>query len=74
VAPIQRTCLCPSSRPHQALGGATPAEIYFERTPAHLSAVPPPRGQPGDGPAESPFRVEYLDSEQRLPVLLRNAA
>jgi hypothetical protein len=31
-------------RPHQALGGATPAEIYFDRTPSHLSAIPPPRG------------------------------
>ena len=25
-------------RPHQSLGGATPAEIYFGRTPSHLSA------------------------------------
>jgi hypothetical protein len=31
-------------RPHQGLGGATPAEIYLGRTPAHLSAIPPPRG------------------------------
>lgn len=61
-------------RPHQALGGATPAEIYFGRTPVHLSAVPPPRGRPRERPAASPFRVEYLDSEQRLKVLLRNAA
>ena len=30
-------------RPHQGLGGATPAEMYFGRTPAHLSAIPPPR-------------------------------
>jgi hypothetical protein len=50
-------------RPHQALGGATPAEIYFGRMPAHLSAIPPPRGRPGERPAESPFRIEYLDSE-----------
>ena len=33
-------------RPHQGLGGATPAEIYFGRTPSHLSAIPPPRGMP----------------------------
>jgi hypothetical protein len=31
-------------RPHQGLAGATPAEIYFGRTPSHLSALPPPRG------------------------------
>src|SRR5450830_1088981 len=41
-------------RPHQALGGATPAEIYFGRTPAHLSAIPPPRGRPGEVPMVLP--------------------
>jgi transposase InsO family protein len=61
-------------RPHQALGGATPAEIYFGRTPAHLSAIPPPRGRPGEGPTDSPFRVDYLDAERLLPVLVRKAA
>jgi len=61
-------------RPHQALGGATPAEIYFGRTPAHLSAIPPPRGRPGEGPMDSPFRVEYLDAERLLPVLAQQAA
>ena len=61
-------------RPHQALGGATPAEVYFGRTPAHLSAIPPPRGRPGEGPRDSRFRIEYLDAERRLPVLVRNAA
>jgi transposase InsO family protein/DNA-binding XRE family transcriptional regulator len=61
-------------RPHQGLGGATPAEIYFVRTPAHLSAIPPPRGRPGEGPMDSPFRVEYLDAERMLPVLVRKAA
>jgi transposase InsO family protein/DNA-binding transcriptional regulator YiaG len=61
-------------RPHQGLGGATPAEMYFGRTPAHLSAVPPPRGRPGEGPIDSPFRVDYLDPERLLPILVRNAA
>jgi transposase InsO family protein len=61
-------------RPHQALGGATPAEIYFGRTPSHLSAIPPPRGRPDEGPVDSPFRVEYLDAERMLPVLVRKAA
>ena len=61
-------------RPHQSLGGSTPAEIYFGRTPAHLSAIPPPRGRPVEGPIDSPFRVEYLDAERLLPVLVRNAA
>jgi hypothetical protein len=61
-------------RPHQALGGATPAEIYFGRTPSHLSAIPPPRSRPGEGPMDLPFRVEYLDAERLLPVLVRKAA
>jgi transposase InsO family protein len=61
-------------RPHQALGGATPAETYFGRTAAHLSAIPPPRGRPGGSPVDSPFRIEYLDPERLLPVLLREAA
>src|ERR1035437_5590094 len=30
-------------RSHQGLGGTTPAEIYFGRTPSHFSAIPPPR-------------------------------
>jgi transposase InsO family protein len=61
-------------RPHQGLGGATPAERYFGRTPAHLSAIPPPRGRLGEGPMDPPFRVEYLDAERLLPVLVRKAA
>jgi hypothetical protein len=61
-------------RPHQALGGATPTEIYFGRTPSHLSAIPPPRGGLGEGPMNSPFRVEYFDAERLLPVLVRKAA
>ena len=61
-------------RPHHALAGATPSEIYFGRTPSHLSAIPPPRGRPGDGLMNSPFRIEYLDAERLLPVLVRKAA
>jgi hypothetical protein len=61
-------------RPHQAPGGATPAEIYFGRTPSHLSAIPPPRSRPGEDPMDLPFRVDYLDEERMLPVLVRKAA
>jgi hypothetical protein len=48
--------------------------VYFGRTPSHLSAIPPPRGRPGEGPMDLPFRVEYLDAERLLPVLVRKAA
>ena len=61
-------------RPHQGLGGATPAEVYFGRAPSHLAAIPPSRGRPGEGPVDSPFHVEYLDAERLLPVLVRKAA
>jgi len=61
-------------RPHQGLGGATPAEVYFGRTPSHLSAIPPPRGRLSEGLMDSPFRIEYLDAERMLPVLVKKAA
>jgi hypothetical protein len=57
-----------------SLGSATPAEVYFGRTPSCLAAIPPPRGRPGEGPMNSPFHVEYLDAEQLLPVLVPRAA
>jgi len=61
-------------RPHRALGGATPAEVYFGIRPEHLSAVTPPRGRPGEGDTEPPFEIVYLDPQQRLPLLLPRAA
>jgi hypothetical protein len=51
------------------LGDATPEEIYFNRISSRLSAIPPPRGRPGEGPMHSPFRGEYLDAERMLPVV-----
>jgi putative transposase len=61
-------------RPHEALGGATPSEIYFGLLPAHLAAVSPPRGNPGQGPRASPFEIRFLDPERRLPFLAPRAA
>jgi len=61
-------------RPHQALGGATPAEIYFGKTPAHLSALPAPRGRPEEDTGKLPIRIAFLDPERRLPILIRKAA
>ena len=61
-------------RPHQGLGGPTPAEVYFGRTPAHLSAIPPARGRPGESPLDLPFRIDYLDAERLLPILVQRAA
>jgi len=61
-------------RPHQGLRGATPAEIYYGEKPAHLSASSPPRGLPGDGPAELHLEILYLDEDHRLPLLVDKAA
>ena len=61
-------------RPHQSLRGATPAEVYFRIPPAHLTAVPPPRGRPGDMTEPPPFNIVHLDDERRLPLLVPKAA
>jgi putative transposase len=59
-------------RPHQGLGGATPAEVYLNEPPAVKSAVPPPRKNTKAPMGEQPlpFEVVYLDPECRLPVLV----
>jgi transposase InsO family protein len=59
-------------KPHQGLGGATPAEVYFQKEPARLSAVPPPREVDPIPPPT--FVIRHLDAARRLPVLLRKAA
>jgi hypothetical protein len=61
-------------RPHQGLGGATPAETHFGQQPAHLAAVHPPRARPREGRVHSPFGIAYLDPDQMLPVLIRKVA
>jgi transposase InsO family protein len=60
-------------RPHSALGGATPAEVYYERSPACWTAEHPPRGKPGQYVPRPAFRMTYLDPERRLPILVKAA-
>jgi transposase InsO family protein/DNA-binding transcriptional regulator YiaG len=60
-------------RPHQGLGGATPAEIYFGVEPAHRCAVQPPRGRRGDPPVASPARIDFLEGDHRFPILRKVA-
>lgn len=55
-------------RPHQGLGGATPAEVYFGLRPAHLGAAQPPRGRRGGPPIRCPV-VDFLDGDERFPIL-----
>lgn len=61
-------------RPHMGLEGATPAEVYFRLRRAHRKAVHPPRGRPTAPTAPSPFEIEFLDPERRLPILVRKSA
>jgi hypothetical protein len=43
-------------------------------SPPETGSRPPPRDSPGEGPMDLPFRIEYLDAERLLPVLVRKAA
>ena len=61
-------------RPHQALAGATPAEVHFGIRRAHDAAVPPPRGRPGERSTSLGLVGVHLDPERRLPVLIPTAA
>jgi transposase InsO family protein len=63
-------------RPHAGLAGATPVEVHLGTRAAHLDAITPPRGRPGEatGIPPPPFVLRYLDPENRLPYLVRKAA
>lgn len=62
-------------RPHRGLAGATPVESMLGFAPAHLDAVPPPRGRPGEAvQASPPFELRYLRADRNLPYLVRKAA
>ena len=70
---VHRTLAYYSNRPHQGLGGATPAEIYLGLEPAHTRAVHPPRGKLGEPCAPHNVEVAFLDGDPRFPYL-RHAA
>lgn len=62
-------------RPHHGLHGATPAEAFHGLEPASKRATRAPRGRPGEGTLDVPFRIRFLDDhEKRFPVLIRAAA
>ncbi|HKV40095.1 MAG TPA: integrase core domain-containing protein, partial [Blastocatellia bacterium] len=60
-------------RPHQGLGGATPAEIYYGKTPAHLDAVRPARAYE-KRPDDKLFEIAYLDPDRRFGILIPKVA
>ena len=63
-------------RPHTALEGATPLELFLGLTPPENDGVfPAPRARPREGPTHCPFTIRFLDEEgPTLPFLTRNAA
>lgn len=60
-------------RPHQALGGRTPAEAFFAWPAAEKMATSPPRGRRGAPSPAPPFQIDFLDPERRHPVLVKAA-
>jgi hypothetical protein len=64
-----------SCRPHSALHGRVPAEVYFgisDQQPL-LNLAPP--GTPDAPPIECPVEIAFLDPEtERLPILVPKAA
>lgn len=60
-------------RPHQSLGGRSPAEVYFYLPLRYSSRAP--RGRPGEAGPEPPVEIAFLDPEdQTLPILIPRAA
>ena len=60
-------------KPHQGLGGATPAEVYYRLKPAHLKARRPAREYEvasGKKRDRSPPQIVFMDRERMLPVLV----
>ena len=60
-------------RPHQGLLGSTPAESFLGLEPAQARGRKPPRGRVGEGPADPPFVIDFLDREKRTFPFLKAA-
>lgn len=61
-------------RPHQGLGGATPAEAFLGVEAASQKAASPPRARKAEGPQETPFTIGFLDPDTRAFPILNKAA
>jgi putative transposase len=62
-------------RPHSALGGRPPAELYFGISDQARFLNTAPRGRPGEPGPECPFVIALLDPEtETLPILVPRAA
>jgi len=56
-------------KPHQGLGGATPAEIYYGINPARQNAKRPSRSYENKQD-DTLFEIAYLDPDGFLPKLI----
>ena len=61
-------------KPHDALGGNTPADRYLQRKATVQTVLPPPRARPGEKAPNPPFRVAYFRRDARLPYLVATTA
>jgi hypothetical protein len=59
-------------KPHQGIKGATPAELYYGKTPACANAVRPSRAYENKSD-DKMFQIAYLDPDHLLPVLMQNS-
>ena len=59
-------------KPHQGIKGATPAEMYYAKTPAQANAVRPRRAYENKSD-QMLFEIAYLDPEHLLPILIPKA-
>ncbi len=55
-------------RPHQGLGGATPAELYYGQKPAHLSALPLLEAGPQRDPLKHPSASSTWTEKRGSPI------
>jgi hypothetical protein len=60
-------------KPHQGINGATPAELYYGKTPACTNATRPSRAYEKKSDHKL-FDIAYLDPDRLLPLLIPNTA
>lgn len=53
-------------RPHRAMDGATPVEVFEKPEPAMKNAKSAPRGRPDEGPADLGLRIRTIESPTKI--------
>jgi transposase InsO family protein len=60
-------------RPHLALDGRTPAEVFFAWPASCAQAKSPPRARSGEPAPSLPVKIDFLDPDHRHPILFMAA-